>query len=58
VGLAPGLRTDVDLLNAISQGLLRLMNQSDTVRLEPMPYPDGTYYLTIHGRRTRMVLRR
>jgi hypothetical protein len=58
VELAPGLRTDVDLLNAIGQGILRLTNQQGTLRLDLTPYPDGAYTLIIKGQRTRIVLRK
>jgi hypothetical protein len=48
----------VELLNAIGQGLLRVVNRSGTVHLDLTPYPDGHYYLTVKGQRTRVVLRK
>jgi hypothetical protein len=58
VELPAGIRTDIDLLNAIGQGLLRVVNRSGTVHLDLTPYPDGHYYLTVKGQRTRVVLRK
>jgi hypothetical protein len=58
VELPAGIRTDIDLLNAIGQGLLRVVNRSGTVHLDLTPYPDGHYYLTVKGQRTKIVLRR
>jgi hypothetical protein len=58
VELPAGIRTDIDLLNAIGQGLLRVVNRSGTVHLDLTPYPDGYYYLMVKGQRTRVVLRK
>jgi hypothetical protein len=58
VELPAGIRTDVELLNAIGQGLLRVVNRSGTVHLDLTPYPDGYYYLMVKGQRTRVVLRK
>jgi hypothetical protein len=58
VELPAGIRTDIDLLNAIGQGLLRVVNRSGTVHLDLTPYPDGHYYLMVKGQRTRVVLRK
>jgi hypothetical protein len=41
VELPAGIRTDIDLLNAIGEGLLRVVNRSGTVHLDLTPYPDG-----------------